>query len=174
MPAVVLNRYRNSIGYIYGVYQVGFANQRPIIPRARFRHRISRRHRPARHQPSRRRALVRRLRSSEAHRSGRHRHARKPGRLFPRLAHARDLVLCIGLEDFRSGRSCMPKIPTRSAASPSCPSQSRPVLPDNSSPSSAIPWASPAWSPSLPLEFTSAWPTVITTSAQPANSPRYL
>ncbi len=31
MPAVVLNRYRNSIGYIYGVYQVGFANQRPVI-----------------------------------------------------------------------------------------------------------------------------------------------
>ncbi len=31
MPAVVLNRYRNSIGYIYGVYQVGFANQRPSI-----------------------------------------------------------------------------------------------------------------------------------------------
>ena len=31
MPALVLNRYRNSIGYIYGVYQVGFANQRPVI-----------------------------------------------------------------------------------------------------------------------------------------------
>lgn len=31
MPAVVLNRYRNSIGYIYGVYQVGFANERPAI-----------------------------------------------------------------------------------------------------------------------------------------------
>jgi S1-C subfamily serine protease len=31
MPAVVLNRYRNSIGYIYGVYQVGFANQHPAI-----------------------------------------------------------------------------------------------------------------------------------------------
>jgi len=31
MPAVVLNRYRNSIGYIYGVYQVGFAKQRPTI-----------------------------------------------------------------------------------------------------------------------------------------------
>jgi S1-C subfamily serine protease len=31
MPAVMLNRYRNSIGYIYGVYQVGFANQRPAI-----------------------------------------------------------------------------------------------------------------------------------------------
>lgn len=31
MPAVVLNRYRNSIGYIYGVYQVGFGNQRPAI-----------------------------------------------------------------------------------------------------------------------------------------------
>lgn len=31
MPAIVLNRYRNSIGYIYGVYQVGFANQRPVI-----------------------------------------------------------------------------------------------------------------------------------------------
>src|SRR5579862_225730 len=27
MPALVLNRYRNSIGYIYGVYRVGFANQ---------------------------------------------------------------------------------------------------------------------------------------------------
>jgi S1-C subfamily serine protease len=31
MPALVLSRYRNSIGYIYGVYQVGFANQRPTI-----------------------------------------------------------------------------------------------------------------------------------------------
>jgi S1-C subfamily serine protease len=31
MPALVLNRYRNSIGYIYGVYHVGFANQRPNI-----------------------------------------------------------------------------------------------------------------------------------------------
>jgi S1-C subfamily serine protease len=31
MPAVVLTRYRNSIGYIYGVYQVGFANQRPVV-----------------------------------------------------------------------------------------------------------------------------------------------
>ena len=31
MPATVLNHYRNSIGYIYGVYQVGFANQRPAI-----------------------------------------------------------------------------------------------------------------------------------------------
>ncbi len=29
MPAVVLNRYRNSIGYIYGVYQVGFPTARP-------------------------------------------------------------------------------------------------------------------------------------------------
>jgi S1-C subfamily serine protease len=34
MPAVVLNRYRNSIGYIYGVYQVGFSNQ-PASIRAR-------------------------------------------------------------------------------------------------------------------------------------------
>ena len=31
MPSVVLNRYRNSIGYIYGVYQVGFSNQRPVV-----------------------------------------------------------------------------------------------------------------------------------------------
>jgi S1-C subfamily serine protease len=31
MPALVLNRYRNSIGYIYGVYQVGFAHQSPTI-----------------------------------------------------------------------------------------------------------------------------------------------
>src|ERR1700691_608868 len=31
MPALVLNRYRNSIGYIYGVYDVGFANQATAI-----------------------------------------------------------------------------------------------------------------------------------------------
>lgn len=31
MPALVLNRYRNSIGYIYGVYQVGFIGQRPSV-----------------------------------------------------------------------------------------------------------------------------------------------
>jgi S1-C subfamily serine protease len=31
MPALVLNRYRGSIGYIYGIYQVGFANQRASI-----------------------------------------------------------------------------------------------------------------------------------------------
>jgi len=31
MPSVVLNRFRNSIGYIYGVYQVGFSNKRPAI-----------------------------------------------------------------------------------------------------------------------------------------------
>jgi len=31
MPALVLNRYRSSIGYVYGVYQIGFANQRPEI-----------------------------------------------------------------------------------------------------------------------------------------------
>ena len=34
MPALVLNRYRNSIGYIHGVYQVGFPNQ-PALIRAR-------------------------------------------------------------------------------------------------------------------------------------------
>lgn len=34
MPALVLNHYRNSIAYIYGVYQVGFANQ-PATIRAR-------------------------------------------------------------------------------------------------------------------------------------------
>jgi len=31
MPAVVLDHYRNSIGYIYGVYQVGFPNRRPSM-----------------------------------------------------------------------------------------------------------------------------------------------
>lgn len=31
MPATVLNHYRNSIGYIYGVYQVGYPNQRPAV-----------------------------------------------------------------------------------------------------------------------------------------------
>jgi S1-C subfamily serine protease len=33
-PALVLNRYRNSIGYVYGVYQIGFLNQ-PATIRAR-------------------------------------------------------------------------------------------------------------------------------------------
>ena len=31
MPALVLNHYRNSIGYLYGVYHVGFANHPPEI-----------------------------------------------------------------------------------------------------------------------------------------------
>lgn len=31
MPAMVLNRYRNSICYIFGVYQVGFPRQRPAL-----------------------------------------------------------------------------------------------------------------------------------------------
>ncbi|HEV2730393.1 MAG TPA: serine protease [Terriglobales bacterium] len=31
MPAPILDRYRNSVGYIYGVYRVGFANQRPAL-----------------------------------------------------------------------------------------------------------------------------------------------
>jgi hypothetical protein len=31
MPATVLARYRNSIGYIYGVYQVGFSGQHPSV-----------------------------------------------------------------------------------------------------------------------------------------------
>jgi S1-C subfamily serine protease len=31
MPAAALNRYRNSIGYIYGIYQVGFPNRRPEV-----------------------------------------------------------------------------------------------------------------------------------------------
>src|SRR5258708_8024969 len=30
MPAQVLNRYRNSICYIFGVYQLGFSNQKPL------------------------------------------------------------------------------------------------------------------------------------------------
>ena len=31
ISATVLDQYRKSIGYIYGVYNVGFANQRPLI-----------------------------------------------------------------------------------------------------------------------------------------------
>jgi S1-C subfamily serine protease len=31
MPAMVLNRYRNSVCYIYGVYQVGFPNKKPSL-----------------------------------------------------------------------------------------------------------------------------------------------
>src|SRR5438034_7184006 len=30
MPSFVLNRYRNSICYIFGIYDVGFPNQRPV------------------------------------------------------------------------------------------------------------------------------------------------
>jgi Trypsin-like peptidase domain len=30
MPSLVLNRYRNSICYIFGVYQVGFSKQKPL------------------------------------------------------------------------------------------------------------------------------------------------
>ncbi|MBS1849683.1 MAG: trypsin-like peptidase domain-containing protein [Acidobacteria bacterium] len=31
MPSMVLNRYRNSICYIFGVYRVGYPNQRPAL-----------------------------------------------------------------------------------------------------------------------------------------------
>jgi S1-C subfamily serine protease len=31
MPSIVLNRYRNSICYIFGVYRVGYPNQRPVL-----------------------------------------------------------------------------------------------------------------------------------------------
>ncbi len=31
MPALVLSRYRNSIGYVSGIYQIGFTNQPPAI-----------------------------------------------------------------------------------------------------------------------------------------------
>src|SRR5467141_1518748 len=31
MPAMVLNRYRNSICYIFGVYRVGFLQQKPAL-----------------------------------------------------------------------------------------------------------------------------------------------
>ncbi len=31
MPAAVLNRYRNSVGYIYGVYQIAFPGERPAV-----------------------------------------------------------------------------------------------------------------------------------------------
>ncbi len=31
MPSMVLNRYRNSICYLFGIYQVGFPNQRPTL-----------------------------------------------------------------------------------------------------------------------------------------------
>ena len=30
-PAVLLNRYRNSIGFVYGVYHVGFDKQHPQV-----------------------------------------------------------------------------------------------------------------------------------------------
>ena len=30
MPSFVLNRYRNSICYIFGIYEVGFPNQKPL------------------------------------------------------------------------------------------------------------------------------------------------
>ncbi len=30
MPSVVLNRYRNSICYIFGIYQVGFPGEKPV------------------------------------------------------------------------------------------------------------------------------------------------
>ncbi len=31
MPTVVLNRYRNSIGFVFGIYHVGFEGQRPAL-----------------------------------------------------------------------------------------------------------------------------------------------
>ena len=58
MPALVLNRYRNSICYIFGVYQVGFAGQSPGVAGAHFRKRFRGGGWTAGHQSARSRALV--------------------------------------------------------------------------------------------------------------------
>ncbi len=139
MPAVVLNRYRNSIGYIYGVYQVGFANQRPVI-----RARVSgtgfliandvgndARQRPGRHQPPRRRTLVRRPRSPEAHRSRRNRDAGKPGGFLPRLTHAREPDACIRFKNFRSRHPARRRFQRRPRPRSSAPREIAQARPDN-------------------------------------------
>ena len=52
MPALVLNRYRNSICYIFGVYQVGFRGPPARFARAHLRNRLCRRGRPAGDEPA--------------------------------------------------------------------------------------------------------------------------
>ncbi len=59
MPALVLNRYRNSICYIFGVYQVGFRGSGAGIARAYFRKRLCGGRWTAGHQSACGRALVR-------------------------------------------------------------------------------------------------------------------
>ena len=101
MPAITLNHYRNSIGYIYGVYQVGFPNQRPAI-RARVsgtgflvgdgllatNHHVAE---PWYGDPE--------ARSPDSPRS--FATDREPGRLFSRLADARNAFFRLSLENFR-------------------------------------------------------------------------
>ncbi len=58
MPALVLNRYRNSIGYIYGIYQVGFRQPTGDDSGARVWYRISRGRRTVCYKPARGRTLV--------------------------------------------------------------------------------------------------------------------
>jgi len=80
MPVMVLNRYRNSICYVFGVYQVGFPNQAP-----RLRARVS--GTPC-DQPPRRRTMVRRFRGRCPHSPGCDSHAGKTSRVFPGSAGA--------------------------------------------------------------------------------------
>ena len=58
MPSRVLNRYRNSICYIFGIYQVSFPRTEAASAHAHFGQRVSRRRWIDRHQSARRRALV--------------------------------------------------------------------------------------------------------------------
>ena len=59
MPTLVLNRYRDSVCYVFGVYQVGFPGHTPAL-RAYLRHGIRSIRSIAGDQPARGAALVRR------------------------------------------------------------------------------------------------------------------
>ena len=100
MPALVLSRYRNSIGYIYGVYQIGFANQ-PAAIRAR----ASGTGFLVASNPSPTKNPVWRQRGRSADASWCDSHAGEFSRVLPRVANAGEFDTGRGFFHERSGRA---------------------------------------------------------------------
>ena len=88
MPALVLNRYRNSICYIYGVYHVSMPGARPASARPHFRNRLCGGGRAAGHQSACCRTLVRRCRVRRPDQQGRQAGTGKAGGLLPGIPAA--------------------------------------------------------------------------------------
>lgn len=109
MPASVLDHYRNSVGFIYGVYRVGFANQRPSLRvRSAGTGFLIGNGLVATNRHSR--AMVRRREVGSTDPSRSLGHTRELGSFLSRLADTCQAPSCFGLEDFGSSHPAHGKL----------------------------------------------------------------